>query len=238
MSFFKLRRATVPIVLSLLFAGGVSSQEGIPPWQLGGTLHLASPTGDFKKNIDFGVGVGGYGIRWLDARSRVGLRAGGALTIYDTYQERIPVSPIVPIDQTLLTSHGLVALDLGPQLQLSVGRVRPFARAGVGGAFFFTDSQLGNSNCDANDTCLYTLNHHDLTWSWSAGGGLAVLVRDGYTPISVEAEISFRGNGNTRYLFGELPPHYGERDRDWGRFATEGEANFTSFRLGASFGVW
>ncbi|HEY9478877.1 MAG TPA: hypothetical protein VIP79_02265, partial [Gemmatimonadaceae bacterium] len=159
------------------------------------------------------------------------LRVEGGFVRYGHERERsCLINCRINVDIT--TSNDIGGFGIGPQLRLPRGPIRPYVTATAGLAYFFTHSALEGTNDD--EDFADTKNFDDLVFSWTAGGGLQLPVRQGPRSISIDLGVRYHGNGNVSYLRkGSITDN---PDGSITINPIRSEANFLSVRLGAAFG--
>ncbi|MGI8499238.1 MAG: hypothetical protein ACR2OG_16830 [Gemmatimonadaceae bacterium] len=202
-------------------------------WQGGLQLEGAQSTGDFRRFVTDGYGVG-LNLLYQPARqSPLSFRVGVDLLQYGNESRPVCFSGIgCRIALRLATDNNILIAGVGPQLMAPTGRVRPYMSGLIGVSYFFTQSSLsGNSDSESFGN---TTNYSDAAFAWSAGGGLYLLLRQGRHPISLDAGAQYHDNGTVSYL---LPG--GVRDNPDGSISVSpvrSKANMVVYRLGASVG--
>src|ERR1041384_3254993 len=129
------------------------------------------PTGALSNNIGFGYGINGAYLFRLDQAGVFSLRADAGILQYGDESKRVPLSSSIGgrIQVKVSTNNNIVPLTIGSQGSWPTGPVRPCANAGVGGQFFFTQSDVKGSD-DIREFA-NTTNQWDKTFAWVAGGG-------------------------------------------------------------------
>ncbi|MDQ6888040.1 MAG: hypothetical protein M3068_12200 [Gemmatimonadota bacterium] len=206
-----------------------------PPsrWQGGLQLEGAQSTGEFRRFVSDGYGVGLNLLYQPDRRSALSLRAGVDLLQYGRESRPVCFTGIgCRIALRLATDNNILIAGIGPQLMAPTGQVRPYASGLIGVSYFFTESSLsGNSDSESFGN---TTNYSDAAFAWSAGGGLYVLLRQGRHPISLDVGGQYHDNGTVSYL---LPG--GVRDNPDGSISVtpvRSKANMVIYRIGAGIG--
>ena len=160
----------------------------------------ARPLGGLQQNIGFGYGVdGAYQFR-LDRRGILSLRGDLGFLGYGQESFRVPFSETVGgrVQLRVRTSNYILPLSIGPQLTWPTGRVRPYANAGIGAQYFFTESSVDGTR--DNETIASTTNYSDWTSTWVAGGGLYVPVYEKQTKVLLDIGLQYVAGGRARYL--------------------------------------
>jgi hypothetical protein len=164
------------------------------------------------------------------------LRADGGFIVYGSETRRVCFSETVGcrILLDLTTTNSIGYLNIGPQLMLPDGPVRPYVNAAIGGSYFGTSSSVdgvdGNDDAFANTT-----NFDDITLAWTGGGGLLISLSRGRTPVLLDLGVRYHGNGEVEYLKeGDI------QDNPDGTITitpTRSEANLLTFQIGVSIGA-
>jgi hypothetical protein len=134
----------------------------------------------------------------------------------------------------LTTTNSIAYLNIGPQLMLPDGPVRPYVNAAIGGSYFGTSSSV--SGTDGNDDDFAsTTNFDDITFAWAGGGGILISLSRGRTPVMLDLGMRYHGNGEVEYLKkGDITDN---PDGTITVSPTRSEANLLTFQLGVQIGV-
>ncbi len=156
------------------------------------TLGVQIPRGELG---DF-VGVG-YELRAnllvdLVSDGLLGLRLSGTGTYFPDQSVGTPVSGLGSVS----VGNRSVSLDLGPQVTVPSGPLRPYGFATVGAAFIRTSHSLGGSLSPDP----YAPDYSDLTHVLSLGGGFYIPVSSGDRSIALDLSAQHRWNGDARVL--------------------------------------
>ena len=165
----------------------------------GGTLVAVQPLGEFGDHVDAGVGLGAHGLLRLDRAGALTVRFDGGFAIYGSERVRVanPLTGRVTLE--VETTNNIGTFGVGPQIMVPSGRVRPYANAGVGVAWFFTRSVLKGG--DRNGTPFAeTTNEQDATLAWTGGGGLYIPLSMRGRTVSLDVGARYHGNGTATYL--------------------------------------
>lgn len=236
-----MRIGSVAAVAALL-AGAmpVAAQDveaGRPPVVYVGVQGVyARAVGEFRDYIEHGGGLNANITFPVTRQSPLALRADGGFIVYGSETRRVCFGGGVGcfIELDLTTTNTIAYLNVGPQLMVPTGAVRPYVNAAIGGAYFATTSSVeGSGN---NDQFASTTNFDDLTFAWNAGGGLLIRIAGGSSrPVFIDFGARYHGNGEVEYLKkGDISEGPG------GTLIiepTRSEANLLSFQLGVSFGA-
>ena len=197
---------------------------------------LAVPVGDFHEHVDLGGGAGVGGVLFLDENGLVGLRAEGGFIVYGTETARVPWSLTVPfVDVDVRTTNSILAAGLGPQISLGQGPIRPYAYGTVGFSYFFTETSV-EAMYDT-EPIASTTNFSDFQLAFTGGGGLAVRIRGGENPLSLDLSASYQHNGLTEYLANGADNLVRGRRGEWWADPIVGDANLVTYRIGITVGM-
>src|SRR5581483_1969288 len=130
------------------------------------------PTGAFADNVGFGYGGNAAYLFHLDDAGVLSLRADLGCLGYGSESQRVPCPSTGRVTLKVSTDNYIVPVSIGPQLTWPRGTIRPYANAGLGEQFFFTQSSIDGT--DGDGSAFSTTNQHDHTMSWVAGGGIYV----------------------------------------------------------------
>lgn len=158
------------------------------------------PQDALSRNIGLGYGVNGTYLFRLDKNGYFGLRADGGFLQYGDESKRVPLSSTIGgrVQVDVSTTNYIVPLSIGPQIMWPKGTIRPYANAGLGGQFFFTQSSVEGS--DNSTTFARTTNQWDKTGTWVAGGGLYVLLYQKRFNVLLDIGAQYINGGRARYL--------------------------------------
>jgi hypothetical protein len=162
----------------------------------GGSLFYVQPRRDFARHVSGGVGFGLGGAWTADRDGVLGFRA--------EYQD---VTYGYESVNDSSARNVIRSLDVGPQLTIPAGPVRPYVSAAVGVAYTGTE---GSVPCYRN--CSYDEDGDRLdesysylprmTWSVARAAGLLVQMTEakaGRTAWWLDLRVTRRHNGRTRY---------------------------------------
>jgi opacity protein-like surface antigen len=231
--------AAVGVALALgLGAAGAAAQEPVLAPVRGhgdGAFIAARPVGEFAEHVDRGWGFRVGGALPLRERHPLGLRVEAGAINYGRERGEVCVSSTIGcrVRVDLTTTNDIVFAGFGPQLEVPVGPVRPYARATVGFAVFSTSSSirgLGDSESIASTT-----HHRDFTFALTGGGGVRVALATGKTPVFLDLGARYHDHGRVTYLReGDI------EDRPDGSIVLHprrSDANLLSLHLGVSVGI-
>jgi opacity protein-like surface antigen len=167
-----------------------------------GTLAFiqSRPQDALSSNIGLGYGANGTYVFRLDHAGIFGLRADGSFLQYGNESKRVPLSSTIGgrIQVDVSTTNYIVPFSIGPQIMWPKGSVRPYANAGIGGQFFFTQSKVEGT--DNSSSFANTTNQWDKTLTWVAGGGVYVPVYQRRFNVALDLGAQYINGGRARYL--------------------------------------
>lgn len=203
----------------------------------GAGILIASPAGEFKDYVGTGFGLGGHFTLNLDPSGIIGLRAGGGFINYGRETKRVCFSQTVGcrVEVDLTTNNNIFYGNIGPELAVQAGMVRPYVNAGIGFAYFATTSSVDDISNSGDDEIASTTNFDDITFAWTAGGGLRFRLSSGRMPFSLDFGVRYHGNGEVEYL-----TEGGIIDNPDGSITLNpilSEANLLTFSIGGSIGL-
>jgi hypothetical protein len=225
--------------LSVFSAAPVEGQDPesatVPQFYFGIQGVYARPVEEFRDYVKHGGGVN-VNFTWPVQRGGAfALRADGGFIVYGSETRRVCFSETVGcrIQLDLTTTNSIGYINVGPQLMLPAGPVRPYVNAAIGGAYFGTSSRVdgidGNDDSFANTT-----NFDDVTLAWTGGGGLLISLSRGRTSVLLDLGVRYHGNGEVEYLKeGDI------QDNPDGTITitpTRSEANLLTFQIGVQIG--
>jgi opacity protein-like surface antigen len=200
-----------------------------------GGFIAARPAGEFAEHVDRGWGFQIGGALLLREGHPLSLRVEMGAINYGRERQEVCISSTIGcrVRVDLTTTNDIVYGGVGPQLEVPVGPVRPYARATVGFAAFSTSSSvrgLGDSESVASTT-----HHRDVTFALTGGGGVRVALATGATPVFLDVGARYHDHGQVTYLReGDI------EDRPDGSIVLHprrSDANLVSLYLGVSVGI-
>lgn len=206
-----------------------------PAGLLGITALVARPVGEFRSFVDWGGGIGLYGVVNFDRGRHVGLRFDGSYVMYGHERFSVPLSLTIPrvwVDVT--TTNSIASLGIGPQLTLARGPFRPYVYGTAGFSYFATVSSVGDTDFYYDDVVSST-NFDDVTLALTAGGGILLRLSRGRHPVALDLSAQTTYNGEAEYL-----RKGGIIDRPDGSVFIQpirSEANLVVFRMGVAIGL-
>lgn len=237
------RRALVALVLVLLPAIASAqrpryrepSYDRPPRAAVGASFTYGRPVSDFLNYVDQGLGFDAFFRFNTDPLGILSFRLDGGLLIYGRETFRVPLSSTIGgrILVDLTTSNNIVWMGFGPQLTSPSGFIRPYANAGVGFSYFFTESSVEGSH--DNDPFASTTNYSDATFRYAFGGGFLIPFQTRTSEWAIDLGAVYHGNGQVRYL-----REGGIEDFPDGSIVLhpiQSDANLLTYRLGFSIGI-
>jgi hypothetical protein len=189
----------------------------------GASLFYVAPRGDFAQNVARGFGYSVAGSVAGDTAGILALRA-----------EWQDVTYGVSSSNDTTTRNVIRSLDLGPQIMLPLGGVRPYASVSLGAAYTGTS---GSAPCYRNCSYDEDGNREDDGFTllphltYSVGRAVGVLFRTAKATATrpalwMDVRLSFRHNGETRYGL-----HGGASE------VARGETDYRMLHVGLSTGM-
>ncbi len=215
-------------------AGAQMSLTGSPRMEAGGAFVYAQPIGDFRQNVRQGFGGAGHFVFGIDPQAIVGIRVDAGVINYGNETHYVPFSSSVRrIIVREQTSNNVFVASIGPQLTLPIARVRPYVNAGIGVAYFFTQTSLDTD--DDTQQIAQTTNYSDNSLAYTAEAGFNIPLTPGSSPISLDVGARYNSVASARYLTrGDIMD---DPNSPYGIIITphESAANFIAYQLGVSF---
>jgi opacity protein-like surface antigen len=237
-----MRSAALVAAAGALFAAAPLAAQSPEPLQPirgygGAGFLIATPAGEFDDYVGTGWGLGGNFTFNLDSDGIVGLRLGAGFVNYGRETKRVCFSQTVGcrIEVDLTTNNNIFYGNIGPELTVPAGIIRPYVNAGIGFAYFATTSTVEDISGAGDDDIASTTNFDDVTFAWLAGGGLRIRLSSGQNPFHLDFGVQYHGNGEVEYL-----TEGGIEDNLDGSITLNpilSEANLLTFSIGASIGV-
>lgn len=158
------------------------------------------PQDTFGRNIGLGYGIDGAYLFRLDRAGALALRADAGFLQYGNESKQVPLSSTIGgrIQVDVSTNNYIVPLSIGPQIMWPKGPIRPYANAGIGGQFFFTQSSVEGT--DNATSFANTTNQWDKTMTWVGGGGLYIPVYQRGVNVLIDVGAQYVKGGRARYL--------------------------------------
>ena len=205
-----------------------------PRMEAGAAFEYAQPIGDFRQNVRQGFGGAGHFVLGLDPQAIVGIRVDAGFINYGNETHYVPFSSSVRrIIVREETSNNIFVASVGPQLTLPLGRVRPYVNAGIGLAYFFTQTSLTTD--DNSQQIAQTTNYSDNSLAYTGGAGFNVPLTSGSSPMSLNIGARYNSISSASYLTkGDIMD---DPNSQYGIIITphQSAADFITYQLGISF---
>ena len=203
-----------------------------PRFDAGIGLEYAQPVGQFRQNVRQGFGGGGHFVFGLDPQGILGIRVDGGFVNYGNEDRYVPISGtirLITLNET--TSNNIFVGSIGPQLAVRSGPVRPYVNAGVGIAYFYTETSL--KDYDGNELASNT-NYSDNSLMYTLGGGVGIPLAVRGTALSLDLGARYEDIGRTRYL--TRNDIQNDPNSDYGVLITphQSEARYVAYHLGVN----
>jgi hypothetical protein len=199
--------ATLVALAALTLASPAGAQYDVEPGPrsargprlaLGGGASVAQPVGEFRNYVNNGFGGGAHLLVRVDPRGVLALRVDGGFLVYGHETKRMSFPGAGRVELDVTTSNNIVTYSIGPQLMVPTGPVRPYVNAFAGGAYFFTESSIGDTEYDTDFAS--TRNFGDNVPSYGYGGGVFIPLAVRNALVGIDLGARFIRNGFTRYL--------------------------------------
>ena len=221
----------VALVLALPLCMNAQNLVRHSKGQIGFNGSLARPVGEFQDYVDWGGGLGAYGVVNFDRRNQIGLRFGGSLVVYghESYPAQLlPSTGRIWVDVN--TDNFIVDFGVGPQITFGRGPVRTYVYGTAGFSYFATVSSLDGA--DGGPDFAHTTNFDDITYALTGGGGILFSLS---RAVSLDLSTQWTLNGDVEYLTrGDIIEYH---DGSIAMFPTRSEANLMTFRVGVAIGL-
>lgn len=215
-------------VLAFPFAANAQGLVRTPRGLLGFNGTVARPVGEFQDNVEWGAGLGMYGVVNVDRRNQVGIRLAGSFVIYghESYPTQLlPTTGRVWVDVN--TDNFIVDFGVGPQFTFGRGPMRPYAFGTAGFSYFATVSSL--DGVDGGPHFAETTNFDDITYALTGGGGILL---DLSRKVAMDFSAQWTLNGEVDYLTrGDVVDN---SDGSITLYPRTSEANLMTFRVGVA----
>lgn len=229
------RRTWVVAVLVMAAPFAAEAQHRpAPSFALGLNGVLARPVGEFQSFVDWGGGLGIYGLLSVDRSRHFGVRMDGSAVFYGHESYTTPFSPSIRrVLVDVSTDNFIVGFGVGPQLTLGEGPVRPYIYGTAGFSYFATVSSV-RGTADWDDG-LSSTNLDYFSGALTGGGGLLMRLSRGDHPVSMDLSVQSTYNGEAEYLIrGGIVEN---RDGSLTLFPIRSQANLVTFRTGITIGI-
>ncbi len=216
-------------------AGGGGTQ-----WDLGGTLSVMAPQGQFRSFVNDGFGGALTALLGFEDSPAFRVRFEAGFVEYGSETLGVPVFAATDrILTDIVTQNNVGYLGLGPEIRFPYGPVQPYVNGFVGLGYFFTVSSVergwGGWEFDESPYDGTTVNFDDVRAAYGFGGGLAIPVRRSAKPVVVKLEAQYRRHGRTEYL---VPGSIVEDGLGGSSFSPiVSDVDFLLFQVGLTFRV-
>jgi hypothetical protein len=193
-------RSSCCLALAGLLLSTAAAAQAPPRFAVDLSALVAQPVGEFNDYVDVGFGLGGSFRVRLDPAGAVWFRVDGGFVNYGRVTQQVCLSATVGcrIVVDLETTNNIGLGEVGLQLEVPRGPVRPYVNGGIGYSYFFTESSV--SGDDDFDPFASTRNFDDGSFTWGAGGGLKIPLSQGSTTFALDMGARFHNNGTVDYL--------------------------------------
>lgn len=195
--------AWVFVFLHLLVGQGVAQEQpDTVPRRLhaGFVLLGAAPAGDFADHLDQAFGIGVDARYRVDAGGRFSVRADARWLIYgwDDTQTTL-ASPFGGTDEVnLTTTQNFFMLEVGPEVALDLGTVRPYAGLNIGAVQFLSQSSARASS--GNVSFSTNVEHGDLALAWGGQAGVRFPLSGGARAVSLDFRVRYQRTGTADFV--------------------------------------
>jgi opacity protein-like surface antigen len=210
----RLMWGAVAVTVLAMPAVAADTSRSQPTFRFGGAAALATPAGEFAEHVDVGGGLTGFAL-YGRPDGLFALRADAGWLLYGTETLRRPVRGTAGrvVEDVASTDNWIAHVTAGPQLMARSGRVRPYANAFGGLAYFATTSELLRPRLDRLvvtsppgtpliaarlDPFRTTTHFDDATATY--GGGAGVLIALGSGGTALDLGVRYMANGRVRFL--------------------------------------
>jgi hypothetical protein len=223
----------VALVAALPFSAEAQYRPD-PSFAFGISGVVARPLGEFQSFVDWGGGLGMYGVLNFDRDRHIGLRFDGSVVFYGHERYTAPFSPTIRrVLVDVNTNNFIVGFGVGPQFTFGRGPVRPYIYGTAGFSYFATVSSVSGT-ADWDDGLSHT-NFDYFSGALTGGGGLLFHLSRGDRPVSIDISVQSTYNGEAEYLIrGGIVENF---DGSITLFPIRSEANLMTFRTGITIGM-
>lgn len=188
-------RVIVP--LAALLCAAAFPAHAAPRWETGVHFVYAEPRAEFAHVVDHAFGIQGHGVLYVDPIGIAGIRLDAGFLNYGNEKKVVPLSNTVQrVNVEVNTSNNIALIGIGPQLEVPVGPVRPYAYATISLGYFFTESSV-KGNDSSNQPFASSTNFDDTTPGTSVGGGIRIPI---VHPAAIDLGVEYRHHRQARYL--------------------------------------
>jgi hypothetical protein len=194
--------AVMALTAAMAMPAEIASQ-GIPiqptRFDVGVSVMLTEPTGEFRQNVGNSVGGGGFLLYHLDRPGWLSLRFDGSGASYGREEKSTRLSPTIParVLGDITTANTLAGISFGPEFTVPKGRVRPYFHTEFSGLFLWTNSSLC---CAQEGDIASTTNFKDKTRAWVYGSGVRILVSKARIEPMIDLGVRYHRGGQASYL--------------------------------------
>lgn len=206
-------------------------------WDLGGTLSVMTPQGQFGSFVDEGLGVAFTALLGFEDSPAFRVRFEAGYVNYGSETLGIPVFSVTDrILTDIVTRNNVGYMGLGPEIRLPYGPVQPFVNGFAGLGYFFTVSSV-ERGWDLYDSPYdgTTVNFDDVRAAYGLGGGLSIPFNWSAKPVLLRLEAQYRRHGRTEYLVPGSIVEDGFGGSSFSPIASD--VDFVLFQLGLTFRV-
>jgi hypothetical protein len=222
--------ALMTLPAAALVAQGAPSRIPTGVGSGGLQLQVSEPRGAFGQNTGNGFGINGTLIFRLEPNAVANWRADIGFLSYGNQTRRIPLTGtggLIKLD--LRTSNNIATFVTGPQLQIPMGAITPYAAALGGFSVFWTQSSVEGSSND-NTPFASSTNSNDVARAYGGQVGTYIRVYNGTRPVSLDLGARLLRHDDAEYLNEQRVREAFEQNRD--PIPLRGRADFVSYYLG------
>jgi len=233
----KTTRAVLAVLATMALSASASAQFAVrstPRMEAGGGFDFAAPVGDFRQNVRQGFGGAGHFLIGIDPDAVISVRVDAGFINYGNDTNYIPFSASARrIIVQEKTSNNIFVASIGPQMTFPIGQVRPYVNAGVGLAYFYTQTALNTD--DESYQIAQTTNYSDNSLLYTGGAGFNIPLSFAGDYVSMDVGARYNSVNSARYLTkGDIMD---DPNSQYGIIITprQSAANFIAYHLGVSF---
>jgi opacity protein-like surface antigen len=232
-ALFVITTAAIAVSVMSPSADAQVSLRSTPRMEAGIGFEYAQPVGDFRQNVNHGFGGGGHFIFGFDPQGIIGIRADAGYVNYGNETHYLPFSSSIRrIVLRAETSNNIFVGSIGPQLTIPLGRVRPYVNAGIGLAYFYTQTSISDDYDSAQ--LAQTTNYSDNSLAYTGGAGFNIPLTLGGQAAALDIGARYNSVNSARYLTrGDITDDPSDQ---FGVIITphESAANFVAYHVGVS----